>query len=55
MSFGNVIDKFLNKDSFSDSGSSEETNFSSSGIRGQKIDNFNTGNQEFSSRSLILE
>ena len=38
MSLGNVVNQFHNEDSFSDSGTTEETNFTSLGVRGDKID-----------------
>ena len=41
--FSNVIDKFLNDDSFSDTGTSEKTDFTSSCVRGEHINDFDTG------------
>jgi len=41
---GDVIDKFLNEHCFSDSSTSEESNFSSSCVGSQQIDDLDTGN-----------
>lgn len=55
MSLCNVVNKFLNKHGFSDSSSSEESNLSSSSVRGEEIDDLDTGDQEFGSGSLVFE
>ena len=41
MSFGDVVNQFLDEHGFSDSGSSEKPDFTSSGIRSQQIHNLN--------------
>lgn len=48
--FGDIVNQFLNEHGFSDSGSSEESNFTSSRIGSHQIDNFNTGDQNLLSR-----
>lgn len=50
---GDVVNQFHDKDCFSDSGSSEKTNFSSSGIWGQEVDHFNTSDQKLLFRGLL--
>jgi hypothetical protein len=55
MSLCNVVNKFLNKHGFSDTGSSEESNLSSSSVRGEEINDFDTGDQEFGSGTLVFE
>jgi hypothetical protein len=52
---GDIINKFLNEHCFSYSGTSEKSNFTSSGIWSQQIDDLDTSNQQFGSRSLFLE
>jgi len=55
MSLGDVIDEFLNEDSLSDSGSSEKSDLTTSGIGSEEIDDLDTGDQKFSSGSLFLK
>lgn len=52
---GDVVDEFLDQDSFTDTGTSEETDFTTSGVRGQQVDDLNTSDQDFSSRTLFIE
>jgi hypothetical protein len=49
MGFGNIVDKFLNQHSLAYTGTTEKTNFSTTGVRSKKVDNLNTGLQNFSS------
>lgn len=55
MSLGDVVDKFLNKHSLSDTGTSEETNFTTSGVGSQQVDDLNTSDEDISTRTLIFE
>lgn len=48
-------DQLLNKHSFSDTGTSEETNLSAASVRGQKIDDLDTSNQDLSRCGLVGE
>jgi hypothetical protein len=48
VSLGDVVDEFLNDDSLSDSGTSEKSDFTTSGIWSQHINDFDTGDQDFS-------
>lgn len=45
MSSGHIVDKFLNEDSLSYTGSSEESDLSSLSIRSQKIDDLDTSDK----------
>jgi hypothetical protein len=45
---GDVVNKFLNDDSLSDTGTSEETDLTTSGVWGQHIDDLDTGNEDLS-------
>lgn len=47
MSLGDVVNKFHNQDSFSHSSPTEEADFTTLGIRSQKIDDFDTSDQNF--------
>jgi hypothetical protein len=55
MSFGDVVNKFHNKYSLSDSSTTEESNLTSSGVGGKEIDDLDTGNKERSTSSLFRE
>lgn len=55
MGLGHVIDQFLNQDSFSNSGPSEKSDLTTSSIRGEQVDDFNTSNKQFGSRTLFLK
>ncbi len=62
MSFGDVVNQFLDEHGFSDSGSSEKPDFTSSGIRSQQIHNLNlqvnylnSRDKQFGTWTLILE
>mmetsp|Transcript_2155 Transcript_2155/g.4907 ORF Transcript_2155/g.4907 Transcript_2155/m.4907 type:complete len:511 (-) Transcript_2155:15-1547(-) len=52
---GDVVDELHNQDSLSDSGSSEESDLSSSLVRGQKIDDLDTGDKHLLGGSLLDE
>jgi hypothetical protein len=49
VSLSDIVNQLLNKHGLADSGTSEESNFTTSSVRGQQIDHFNTGDQQFSS------
>jgi hypothetical protein len=53
MSLGNVIDQFLNQDGLSDTGTAKETNFTTTSIGRQQIDNLDASFQDFGRRGLI--
>lgn len=55
MGFGDVIDEFLNKHCFSDTGSSEKTDLTTSSIRGQQVDDLDTSDQKIGSGTLFFE
>ena len=48
MSLSDVVDELLNNDCLSDSGTSKESDFTSSGIGSKHINDFDTGNQNLS-------
>lgn len=50
MCLGDVVNQLLNQDSLADTGTTEETNLSTTGIRGKEVDNFNTSLENLSSR-----
>ena len=50
---GNVVDKFHDNNCFSDTGSSEQTNFSSFGVRGQKVNNLDSSYKNILRTSLL--
>ena len=47
MGLGDVVNKFHDKDSFADSGTAEETNFTSLGIGSQQVYDFDASDQDF--------
>src|SRR5690606_30674842 len=47
VSFCNVVDQFLNQYSFTHTGSTKQTNFTSFGVRLNKVDYFNSGVKNF--------
>ena len=55
MGLCDVINQFLDNDSFSDTSTTEQSDFTTSGVRGQHVDDFNTGNQNFSTGSLLIK
>lgn len=50
MGLGDVVDELLNQDGLSDTGTSEETNLSTTGVGSKKVDNLDTGFENLSSR-----
>jgi hypothetical protein len=55
VSLGNVVDQLLNEDSLSDTGSSEETNLSTTGVWGEQVDDLDTSHQDLGSSRLVSE
>jgi hypothetical protein len=52
---GNVVNKFHDNDGLTDTGTSEESNLSSLGVRGQKINNLDTSNKNLLGLTLLSE
>jgi hypothetical protein len=52
---GNVVDQLLNEDSLSDTGTSEETNLTTTSVGGEQIDDLNTGNKNLRDDRLVNE
>lgn len=55
MSLGDVVDELLNQHGLSDTSTSEETNLSTTGIGGEKIDDLDTGLKNLSGSGLLNE
>jgi len=55
VSLSDVVNKLHNEHGFTDTGTTEKTNLTTSGVRGQKIDDLNTSNEEFGTLTLINE
>jgi peptide chain release factor 1 len=52
---GDVVNQLLNEHSLSDTGTSEETNLTTTGVWGKEIDDLDTGNQNLSRGGLLGE
>ncbi len=52
---GDVVDQLLDKHSLADTGTSEETNLTTTSVRGKKVHDLDTGFQNFSSGRLFNE
>ncbi len=52
---GDVVNKFLDDDGLSDSGTSEKSDFTTSGVGGEHINDLDTGDQDFSTWALFVE
>lgn len=52
---GDVVDKLLNEHSLSDTGTTEQTNLSTTSVGGEKVDDLDTGNENLSSGRLLDE
>src|SRR5690349_19660467 len=55
MGFGDVVDEFLNEHSFADTGTTEQTDLSTSGIWGKQVDDLDTSFQNFGCCRLVNE
>jgi hypothetical protein len=52
---GDVVDKLLNEHSLADTGTTEETNLSTTGVGGKKIDDLDTSDEDLSRGGLLNE
>ena len=52
---GDVVDQLLNEHSLSDTGTSEETNLSTTGVGSQQVDDLDTSNEDFGGGGLLSE
>jgi hypothetical protein len=50
---GNVVDEFLNQHSLADTGTTEKTNFTTTGVRGEEVDNLDTSLEDFGLGRLL--
>ena len=50
MCLGDVVDELLNQHSLADTGTTEETNLSTTGVGSKEVDDLDTGLQDLSSR-----
>jgi peptide chain release factor 1 len=55
VSLGDVVDQLLNEDGLADTGTTEETNLSTTGVGGEEIDDLDTGDENLSSGGLLNE
>ena len=47
---GDVVDELLNEDSLADTGTAEETNLASTGVRGEQVDDLDTSDEYLGGR-----
>ena len=52
---GDVVDQFLNQDGLTDTGTTEQSNLTTSGVRSQQVDDLDTGLQDFGGGGLVNE
>lgn len=52
---GDVVDQLLNEDGLADTGTTEETNLSTTGVGGEEVDDLDTGNQNLGGGRLLNE
>lgn len=52
---GDVVDELLDEDGLSDSGSTEKSNLSSSGVGGEEVDDLDSGLENLSGGRLVNE
>lgn len=55
MSLGNVVDQLLNQDGFTDTGTSEKSNLTTSSVRGKEIDDLDTSLEHLGLGRLLDE
>jgi len=55
MGFGNVVDEFLDQHSLPDTGTTKQTNLSTTSVGSKQVDNLDTGFQNLSSGGLLNE
>ena len=53
MGLGDVVDELLNEDSLADTGTAEETNLASTGVRGEQVDDLDTGLEDLGRGRLV--
>ncbi len=55
MGLGDVVDELSNQDGLSDTGTSKETNLTTSSVRGEQIDDLDAGFEQFGGGRLVNE
>jgi hypothetical protein len=55
VSLGNVVDEFLNEHSLADTGTTEETDLSTTSVRSEEIDDLDTSDENLSRGRLLNE
>jgi peptide chain release factor 1 len=55
VSLGDVVDELLNEDSLADTGTTEETNLSTTSVGGEEIDDLDTSDENLGSGGLLNE
>jgi peptide chain release factor 1 len=55
VSLGDVVDELLNEHSLSDTGTTEKSDFTTSGVRGEQVDDLDTGLENLGSGRLVDE
>jgi hypothetical protein len=55
VSLGDVVDELLNEHSLADTGTTEQTNFSTTGVGGEQIDDLDTSDENLSGGGLLNE
>ena len=55
VSLGDVVDKLLNEDGLADTGTTEQTNLSTTGVGGEQVDDLDTGDENLSRGRLLDE
>ena len=50
-----AYNKLLNEDSLADTGTTEKTNLTTTGVGGEKVDDLDTGNEDLSGSGLLGE
>lgn len=55
MSLGDVVDELLDEDSLADTSTTEQANLSTTGVRGEQVDNLDTSNENLSGGGLVNE
>lgn len=55
VSLGDVVDKLLNEDSLADTGTTEQTNLTTTGVGGKQIDDLDTSDENLGRGGLVSE
>lgn len=53
MGLGDVVDKLLNQDGLADTGTAEETNLATTRVRGEQVDDLDTGLEDLGRGRLV--